>query len=277
MLNKATRPIILYLALAVAWLGGVLGGCNSIIAAIEKAPVATVAPTPESVTVVITPAARTLWGKLHECALAHPELALILWERPSTSPDFRQADLSIRLGAPPAEEGYLALLGETEIKVIVHPSSAFADLVRAGLFGNTANYGQKTDPPLTLQEIKTIFQKGYTASGQPLQVWILQGDDVRRYFDAVILDGTDFLSAEVAPQARIAPDPAAMLVAVSSDPAAIGYLPATWLDDEVHPLVLDNALSLKLRLPILALAKAEPQGVSRTLLGCLQAPAGASK
>jgi hypothetical protein len=218
-----------------------------------------------------------LWGKLHECALAHPELALILWERPSTSPDFRQADLSIRLGAPSAEDGYLALLGETEIKVIVHPSSAFADLVRAGLFGNTANYGQKTDPPLTLQEIKTIFQKGYTASGQPLQVWILQGDDVRRYFDAVILDGTDFLSAEVAPQARIAPDPAAMLVAVASDPAAIGYLPATWLDDEVRPLVLDNALSLKLRLPILALAKAEPQGVSRTLLGCLQAPAGASK
>jgi len=138
-------------------------------------------------------------------------------------------------------------------------------------------YGQKTDPPLTLQEIKTIFQKGYTASGQPLQVWILQGDDVRRYFDAVILDGTDFLSAEVAPQARIAPDPAAMLVAVSSDPAAIGYLPATWLDDEVRPLVLDSALALKLRLPILALAKAEPQGVSRTLLGCLQAPAGASK
>ena len=277
MLNTATRLIILYLALAVAWLGGVLGGCNSIIAAIEKAPVATVAPTPEAITVVITPAARTLWGKLHECALAHPELALILWERPSTSPDFRQADLSIRLGAPPAEDGYLALLGETEIKVIVHPSSAFADLVRAGLFGNTANYGQKTDPPLTLQEIKTIFQKGYTASGQPLQVWILQGDDVRRYFDAVILDGTDFLSAEVAPQARIAPDPAAMLVAVASDPAAIGYLPATWLDDEVRPLVLDSALSLKLRLPILALAKVEPQGVSRTLLGCLQAPAGASK
>jgi len=277
MLNTATRLIILYLALAVAWLGGVLGGCNSIIAAIEKAPVATIAPTPEAVTVMITPAARTLWGKLHECALAHPELALILWERPSTSPDFRQADLSIRLGAPLAEEGYFALLGETEIKVIVHPSSVFADLVRAGLFGNTANYGQKTDPPLTLQEIKTIFQKGYTASGQPLQVWILQGDDVRRYFDAVILDGTDFLSAEVAPQARIAPDPAAMLVAVASDPAAIGYLPATWLDDEVRPLVLDSALSLKLRLPILALAKAEPQGVSRTLLGCLQAPAGASK
>ena len=277
MLNKATRLIILYLALAVAWLGSFVGGCNPIIAAIEKAPVATIAPTPEAVTVVITPAARTLWGKLHECALAHPELALILWERPSTSPDFRQADLSIRLGAPPAEDGYLALLGETEIKVIVHPSSVFADLVRAGLFGNTANYGQKTDPPLTLQEIKTIFQKGYTASGQPLQVWILQGDDVRRYFDAVILDGTDFLSAEVAPQARIAPDPAAMLVAVSSDPAAIGYLPATWLDDEVHPLVLDSALSQKLRVPILALAKVEPQGVSRTLLGCLQAPEGASK
>ena len=257
MLNIATRLIKVLLALVVACLGGLFGGCNSIIAAIEKAPVATIAPTPEAVNVVITPAARTLWGKLHECALAHPELALILWERPSTSPDFRQADLSIRLGAPASEEGYLALLGETEIKVIVHPSSAFADL--------------------TFEEIKTIFQKGYTASGQPLQVWILQGDDVRRYFDAVILDGTDFLSAEVAPQARIAPDPAAMLVAVSSDPAAIGYLPATWLDDEVHPLVLDSALSLKLRLPILALAKAEPQGVSRTLLGCLQAPAGASK
>jgi len=252
MLNTATRLIILYLALAVAWLGSLVGGCNPIIAVFEKPPVATIAPTPEAVTVVITPAARTLWGKLHECALAHQELALILWERPSTSPDFRQADLSIRLGAPPAEDGYLALLGETEIKVIVHPSSAFADL--------------------TFEEIKTIFQKGYTASGQPLQVWILQGDDVRPYFDAIVLDGK-----EAAPQARIAPDPAAMLVAVSSDPAAIGYLPATWLDDEVHPLVLDSVLSLKLRLPILALAKAEPQGVSRTLLGCLQAPAGASK
>lgn len=252
MLNTKKRHAKGLLALAVAWLGSLLVGCNPIIAAFEEAPLATLAPTPVAVTVVITPAARTLWGRLHECALAHPELALILWERPSTSPDFRQADLSIRLGAPSTVDGYLALLGETEIKVIVHPSSALQNL--------------------TLEEIKTIFQKGITASGQPVQVWILQGDDVRQYFDVVVLNGEDATS-----QARIAPDPAAMLVSVSSDPTAIGYLPATWLNDEVRPLTLDSGLSQKLRLPILALARAEPQGVSRILLGCLQAPAGAIK
>jgi ABC-type phosphate transport system substrate-binding protein len=153
-------------------------------------------------------------------------------------------------------DGYLALLGETEIKVIVNSSSTLQNL--------------------TLEEIKTIFRKGTTASGQPLQVWILQDDEVRPNFDAVVLNGE-----EAASQARIAPDPAAMLEAVSSDPTAIGYLPATWLNDEVRPLVLDlgleSALSQKLRLPILALAKVEPQGVSRTLLGCLQSPAGAPK
>jgi ABC-type phosphate transport system substrate-binding protein len=107
-------------------------------------------------------------------------------------------------------------------------------------------------------------------SPQSVQVWIFpEGDDARQLFDSVILDGYQLTTV-----AQLAPDPQAMLEAVSDDPAAIGYLPRRWLKgnsgDKVRALPINQTLADSLRQPILALSGAEPEGAMRTLLICLQ-------
>ena len=62
----------------------------------------------------------------------------------------------------------------------------------------------------------------------------------------------------------IAPDPHTMLDAIQGDNAAIGYIPAAWVDKNV------NAVSLDAIFPIVALTSGEAQNSARLLISCLQ-------
>jgi hypothetical protein len=71
------------------------------------------------------------------------------------------------------------------------------------------------------------------------------------------------------PQAYIAPNPAAMLEAVSSNPGAIGYIPQSWLDGtstRINPILVQPEFTLD----VLAISQTEPQGDARQLLLCLR-------
>jgi hypothetical protein len=71
------------------------------------------------------------------------------------------------------------------------------------------------------------------------------------------------------PQAHLAPNPAAMLEAVSSNPGAIGYIPQSWLDGtstRIKPISVQPEFTLD----VLAISQTEPQGDARQLLLCLR-------
>jgi hypothetical protein len=92
-------------------------------------------------------------------------------------------------------------------------------------------------------------------------------------FDQVVLQTQPLTS-----QAMLAPDPAAMLEAISKDENSIGYLPASFLlssgsvnPGEVNLVQLDQPLETALDQPVVALTQAEPQGLLRSLLVCLEA------
>jgi hypothetical protein len=148
--------------------------------------------------------------------------------------------IQLRLGAPD-EAGYAALLGMDELAIIVAPENPLQ--------------------ALSLENAQAIFAgiARTWADQSQIQVWALpQASDV----------SAAFLNAGFrVTNAGLAPTPATMLEVVAENPAAIGYLPARWLNDQVRALEVDG---LKAELPILAISAEEPQDAASALLVCLQ-------
>jgi ABC-type phosphate transport system substrate-binding protein len=216
-------------------------------------------PTVAAVRVQYTPAMQPALKSLSGCASQIPGVGLVVTELPADRMDFAKADLSLRFGSPGQTPGFSAAIGSDDVVVVVNASNHTAvqpgDL--AAIYTGRIrdwNDAAKSQPA----------SSSVTPAPNPIQVWsYTPGDDVRDVFTKDLLDGT-----AIAERVNLAPNPAAMLQAVASDPAAIGYLPRSLVTSQIR--VLDFAGKKPAPAPLLALASAEPQGLTRALLACLQ-------
>lgn len=148
--------------------------------------------------------------------------------------------ITLRLGRF-SGEGYAAILGEDHLAIIVNPGNSIAEL-----------------PLDTAQAIFAGRDKTW-ADQSKIQVWSLpESNDTTAALEAA---GFSISGA------GLAPTPQDMLKSVAANPAAIGFLPARWLDDSVRDA---QVAGLAIDLPILAVIGQEPQGTARALLVCLQ-------
>ncbi len=153
-------------------------------------------------------------------------------------------DLRIELGEPFELPEFSAQVGTDELTVILHKSNqseiGFSEIQHI-FSGRTINWDQEIE----LGEI---------------QVWLLPMENIiSQIIKNNILGGVLFSS-----NALIAPGPEQIREAVSSDPAAIGFLPLSWVNSSVE------FVDLKIEIPILALADAEPEEGLRDFVVCLQ-------
>ncbi len=70
--------------------------------------------------------------------------------------------------------------------------------------------------------------------------------------------------------AKLAPNPAAMIEAITADPMAVGYIPGSWLAEDIQTISVERELQAALARPILALTDTEPVGNFLNYLVCLQ-------
>ncbi|MEI8133299.1 MAG: hypothetical protein WCG34_12775, partial [Leptolinea sp.] len=68
----------------------------------------------------------------------------------------------------------------------------------------------------------------------------------------------------------IAPNPLAVAEAITNNPAAVGWLPARWLNGNLKEVAFQGINSADLIIPVLALTPKEPAPVVREWLACLQ-------
>lgn len=240
-------------ALAVLVLAAILAGC---LPADAPPP-----PTPQVLRLQVTPALSGWSGRLQACALRDPTIGLAVDERPAGDLDLRQADAALRLGPPPQEAAHALVLGWEEIVLIANPESPrdslTLDELRSAYSGRAVEWGSPAG------------QAGATPTSSaalPIHAWTYPpGDDLRAAFEGALWSGQP-------PAARLseAPSPSAMLQAVAEDPAAIGYIPKSLLNDTFRELTVEGAPLGDLRQPVLALVSAEPQGALRSFLVCLQ-------
>lgn len=211
-------------------------------------------PQPEAVVqtegiyyVHITPALRPFWPAVQTCAAQQEDAVIVIQERFYDPADV--ADLTIHLGEPPELPAFSAPLAHETIVAVVNAQNPVSDL-----------------SPRQVQDIFHAAANSWADFGGKgaIQVWaLLEGDETRQHFEHLVLQ-----PLRLTPNTRLAPDEELLAQSVSEDPAAIGYLPGAWVNEQL------KAIELGIQLPVLALANSEPPGVMRDLLVCIQGDTG---
>ncbi len=208
-------------------------------------------PTPRIFDVQITPGLDRLRPAMHDCA-GEEGIGLTLTSLPASALNPAQSGLALRWSAPSDTQPYAGVLGQEALVFIVPIESNLRAITRA-----------------ELRAIYTGSQlAGSAVVAAEMQPWAYpQGDDVQQAFETSVLQHPP----EQALPVFLAPDPSAMLEAVAQEPAAIGFVPSGYVNEQVRVLEVSDMTADQINQPILALSPAEPQGALRDWLLCLQA------
>lgn len=206
-------------------------------------------PTPQIITVRVTPALFSLGKEFHQCAEEQTTAGLAVVETPTEEIGVDIDGLALRWGSAAAPPGYAAQIGTEELAMIVSAGSPMREI--------------------SLAELHEIYQGRLSEKdGAEIRPWAYAGaEDVQEVFQLVLLAGAG-VPARVA---STVPNPAAMLEAVASDSGAIGFVPARWVNGDVRVLTITGLPADRLRQPILAVSESEPEDPERAWLLCLQA------
>lgn len=188
------------------------------------------APTPQVVKIYITATAQPWLTEASNCAAAS---SVIL----SNVIDPSQADIIIRVGEPDHLTIPAFQIDREDLLVVAHRESPIQNL--------------------TADEARALFA-GQGQAG--VQIWVFaSGEDLQQVFAREVMHGTPVTS-----QARLAVSPQQMSDTLNTDKNAVGLLGRHWKTGATR-----EVFSLP-GLPVLALTVAEPQGVVKEILACLQ-------
>jgi len=197
-------------------------------------PVTAPTGTPAVIRVYATSATQPWLAAAYKCA---EEQSVVL----SNVLDPQQADISLRMGEPMGEPDQLSSqayqIGQDDLLVMTRADSPLQDLTAA--------------------KVQAFFSNPDPRS---VQVWVFApGEDIQQVFARDVLHELPITSL-----ARVAVSPQQMSDALSQDKTAVGILPR-----HSKTGTLRAVFSLP-SVPILALTPAEPQGVIKSMLACLQ-------
>jgi undecaprenyl-diphosphatase len=246
----------------------VLGILTLTVWFLRPQPVAQAVPSTtmtQAVSVEISPSLGWLRPALNACTQNQPNLALVVTEKPANLLDSSTADVRLRWGAPVSLSGIAFELAQDALVLVVHPDNSLARISAAQLAALYSHSGTQTWLEALSGCTECSFKKSPPGFGdQTIQRWAYpSGDDTGLVFQSQ-------LKTQTSPQVNLAPDPQALRQAVAADPAAIGFLPAHWLDSSVRLLPVANLASGQLNQPVLAITSSEPGGALRAWLNCIQ-------
>lgn len=207
-------------------------------------------PSPVVFTIQHTPALNILRDEMNACMNGLAGAGLVVDERSAANLVAVESDVVLRWdiqGTPPA---FSAVIAQEELVIIAHP--------------------ENPRDSISLAELQSI----YTGS---LREWPEVGamvapyaypprDDVQIVFASTILGDSTMLDRVI----YTAPDPAAVIEAISADPNAVGFVPRRWMTDGVKELAVEGIEPERLIRPLVAFAESEPTGPARDWLLCLQ-------
>jgi hypothetical protein len=236
-----------------------LFGMVLILSACGSARVSTPAPTPQAINVIYPSALQPWADAITRCSSGDPQVAVYFLQSGIVDTNIGPNDIILEFGDPGiSSEGiYLSQVGLEQVVVVVNSENPLSQL---------SNH-----------ELKSIFSGQATnfdsSLSQPFQVWVLPVDEpTRLIFDLAVMKN-QLTSTEV----MLAPDPGAMLEAVSQNSNAIGYLPGSFITagepsftSKLKIIQLESSMEDLLHQPVVAITQAEPEGLLRSLLVCLE-------
>ncbi len=161
--------------------------------------------------------------------------------------DPASAELTLRLGEPSPLASPAFQVGTEDILIVNHPQAGVG--------------------PLTLDKVQQLFSGRVTNWKQvggndvPVLVWTFSSDeDIQQLFQRLVMNGQPVTSL-----ARLAVSSQAMSDSVGNNPGSIGYLPRRWKAGNTREALKAATV------PVLLIARSDPQGPVRQLISCLQA------
>lgn len=148
-----------------------------------------------------------------------------------------EAQIVLRVGEPPVLSSFAYQIDTEEILIVTHRQSPVQNL--------------------DLEDTRAQF----SGLGDPsMQAWVYASDaDVQEVFDQLVMEGRI-----VSPSARVAVHPQQMSDTLVNEPNTIGILPRHWKVGDSREVFSAGTV------PVLALTNAEPQGVVKDLIACIQ-------
>ena len=203
-----------------------------------------------------TPATAWLAPAFQTCAAEQPRVNLVVSEHPAQALEVQSADFTFAWGERTNPPPFTAVIAMDPLAVVVHPSNPISKL--------------------TMDEIQNIFSGKEDSWAQIIQSNCAScGTDFKGPVKAYVYAPTGEMQL-AAPwitsgsETILAPNPAAVVAAVGSEPNSIGFVPARWLGSSIKQIEITGAEASALRRPVLAMAPVEPQGAKRAWLACLQ-------
>ena len=188
-------------------------------------------PTPQLVPVYSSFASEPWLSELYDCAAGQSNVVLSRVDDPNS------AEISLRVGEPEFLSSPAYQIDEEEILIVTQRQSPVQNL--------------------TLEEARALFMGLGDLS---VQVWVYaSGEDVQWVFDQFVMEGSSVTSS-----ANIAATPQQMSDTLVNVPNTVGILPRHWKVGDSR-----EVFSVA-KVPVLALAHAEPEGVIKSLIACLQ-------
>jgi hypothetical protein len=188
-------------------------------------------PTPQVVSVYSSFAAEPWLTELYDCAATQNNVSL------SRVDDSSTADVVLQIGEPAVLASFAYQIDTEEILIVTQRQSPIQNL--------------------TLEDARALFM----GMGDPsVQVWVYASDaDVQQVFDQLVMEGRSVSSS-----ALIAVNPQQMSDTLVNQPNTVGILPRHWKVGDSREVFSAGTV------PVLALAKTEPQGAIKELIACLQ-------
>lgn len=229
-----------------------------LLSACTALPSAPPPQTPTAISLNYPPELRPWADLLIGCASAAPGMAIYRNEITAPPLPAHSAEIVLSLGIPAETEApyFTYAIGEEQIVIIANAQVAQASLSAA--------------------DLRALFsgRMPLWQNGRPAQIWVYPDESPLQH----LLWQTALNGEQPTTQALLAPDPAAMLTAVASNPDAAGFLPQSFLwqadpltFDSLIVLEIETSLAGQMQLPVLVLTAQEPQGDLYALLACAQA------
>jgi hypothetical protein len=186
--------------------------------------------TSEVVNIYATSAAQPWLTELYDCA-ANQSVTLRLTDSSS------DAAIYIRIGEPDVLMTPAYKIDTEELLIVTHRESSVQNLTR--------------------EEARALF----AGQGDPsMQIWVYSSDeDIQKAFEQAVMAGRSVTSS-----ANLAVSPGQMSDVLNAESSAVGILPRHWKMGTVRDVYSVG------NMPVLAIVKAEPQGIIKELVGCLQ-------
>jgi hypothetical protein len=217
---------------------------------------ATPLPTSEIWQIYYSSALRPLLPHLNLCTMQQSHIGIAVTEYSVFEGTLDNIDILLHWGPNDRIQGNASIIGMDEISVVIHPENPMMQISPDQLLGI---YKGET------QFWEQLIKVGNEFSGE-IRVWTYPDEDpIRDIFESDLLDSDVYN-----PFALIAPNPEAMLQALSNDRLAFGFLPRIWLDTSVHELQVDGFQQGALSVPILAFTSVEFQENHLSWLKCLE-------